>query len=345
MTAVNPPRLLRAALAAAGRGWPVFPLIPGGKRPAINGWPHHASVDTDVLAVWWRATPYNVGIACGPAGLLVVDLDGPHGRGRFLDLAAGAGPAPTLTVATPSGGEHRYYTVEPGAPAPSTVGRLGPQIDTRGVGGYVVGPGSVRAALDRRRYYRLVDGRPPAAAPDWILQLLLPPTPRPQKAHRPRRHRYGAAAVAGECAQVHRAQPGTRNTVLFQAAVRLGTLVGAGVLGRQQVHDELLAASTVHCGVDGFTAAEAERAISNGLRYGQARPRPFRTAEPPRSRRRLAVSRSPEGQQTGPGHSGDEPATTRPGGTSLAALGHCVIPPGRATPEPPPSLRDPDPAR
>ncbi len=45
------------------------------------------------------------------------------------------------------------------------------------------------------------------------------------------------------------------------------------------------------------------------------------------------------------GASGDEPGTTRPGGTSLAALGRCAIPPARATPEPPPSLRDPTPAR
>ena len=124
MTTAPRPRLLRAALAAAGRGWPVFPLIPGGKRPAITGWQHQATVDADVLTVWWRSAPYNVGVACGLAGLLVVDLDGPSGRSRFADLAQSAEPVPTFTVATPSGGEHRYYTVRPGAPAPSTYGRV-----------------------------------------------------------------------------------------------------------------------------------------------------------------------------------------------------------------------------
>jgi hypothetical protein len=277
MTAVTPPPLLGAALAAARRGWPVFPLIPGGKRPAITGWQHHATVDADVLAVWWRGAPYNVGIACGPAALLVIDLDRPHGRSTFARLAANAELVPTFTVATPSGGEHRYYTVESGRPAPSTVARLGPQVDTRGVGGYVVGPGSVQRTLDRRRYYRVVDGRPPAPAPDWITRRLQPRAPtRPPDLLRPAHNAYGRAAVAGECRLVRQARLGTRNTVLFQAAVRLGTLVGAGVLDQQQVHDELLGASTVHCGTDKFSTAEAERAIANGLQYGQARPRQIR---------------------------------------------------------------------
>jgi hypothetical protein len=184
---------------------------------------------------------------------------------------------PTFTVATPSGGEHRYYTVRPGAAAPSTVARLGLQIDTRGVGGYVVGPGSVRGTRDGRRHYRITDGRPPVAAPDWLTQLLQPWTlGRSRKPRRPRHDAYGQAAIAGECRLVHRARTGTRNTVLFRAGVRLGTLVCRGVLDKQQVQDELRAASTVHCGIDGFTAAEAERAITNGLRYGQARPRQFR---------------------------------------------------------------------
>ena len=277
MTAATTLPLLRAALAAAGRGWPVFPVIPGGKRPAITGWQHQATVDADVLAAWWRSVPYNVGIACGPAGLLVVDLDRPHGRSTFAGLASGADLVPTFTVATPSGGEHHYYTVESGEPAPSTVARLGPQVDTRGVGGYVVGPGSVQRTLDRRRYYRVVDCRPPAAVPDWLTRRLQPRTPtRPQELRRPVQHAYGRAAIAGECTLVRQARPGTRNTVLFRAAVRLGALVAAAVLDQQQVHHELLRASTVHCGNEEFTTAEAERAIANGLRYGQARPRPIR---------------------------------------------------------------------
>ncbi|MEU2257708.1 bifunctional DNA primase/polymerase [Nocardia xishanensis] len=35
--------LWAVALAAAARGWPVFPLRPGGKTPAIKHWPQLAS--------------------------------------------------------------------------------------------------------------------------------------------------------------------------------------------------------------------------------------------------------------------------------------------------------------
>ena len=73
-----PRRLLRAALAAADRGWPVFPLTPYGKRPAVKAWPQVATLDPDQLTAWWHRAPYNIGIACGPAGLLVLDLDEPH---------------------------------------------------------------------------------------------------------------------------------------------------------------------------------------------------------------------------------------------------------------------------
>lgn len=53
------PPLLRAALSAAACGWPVLPLFPGSKRPAIAGWQHHASCDPAVLGAWWERRPYN----------------------------------------------------------------------------------------------------------------------------------------------------------------------------------------------------------------------------------------------------------------------------------------------
>jgi hypothetical protein len=282
------PRLLRAALAATERGWPVFPLLPGSKRPALVGWQQRATRDPDVLAAWWHRAPYNIGIACGPAGLLVVDLDGPgdpppgwagaaDGRAVFAQLArrAGAQLAPTFTVATPSGGEHRYYTVPAGQRARSSVGLLGWRVDTRGAGGYVVAAGSVRRLDGRPRCYLVTDPRPPAGLPDWLAALL---APRPS-AHRlrapaaGRRSAYGRAAMTGETDLVRAARPGTRNAVLFRAAVRLGSLAAAGLLDEQDVRHQLAAAGSVHVGVDGFTAGEADRAITNGLCYGLSRPR------------------------------------------------------------------------
>ncbi|NUT45758.1 MAG: bifunctional DNA primase/polymerase, partial [Saccharothrix sp.] len=141
----------RAALAAAARGWPVVPLRPHDKVPALRGWADEATLDRDRIRRWWSRRPYNVGIPCGPAGLLVVDLDVPHGREAFARRAWQHGdedPRDTYTVATPSGGEHRYFQA-PDVPLGNTAGRIAPHVDTRGVGGYVVAAGSL---VGRGRY-------------------------------------------------------------------------------------------------------------------------------------------------------------------------------------------------
>ena len=294
-------RLLAAALAAADRGWPVFPLQPYGKRPAIGGWPAAATCDPDQLTSWWARAPYNVGIACGPAGLLVVDLDQPRtagvrrpgewadaevrdGRDVFAVLAgraAMAEPVGTYTVATPRG-EHRYFavptTLAGDRPVVAQVGRnsvgaVGWLVDTRAAGGYVVAAGSVRWLAGRRVHYRQTGPVDVAAAPGWLLDALAPRLPVGRVVLTRRPDAYAGAAVAGEVAAVRAAASGTRNSRLFGAAFRLGQLAAAGLLDRAHAADVLLSAAAVHTGVEGFTAAEAERAVANGLRYGFQRPR------------------------------------------------------------------------
>ena len=298
MTGERP--LLAAALTAAERGWPVFPVAPYGKHPAVAGWPAAATRDPVRLERWWAQAPYNVAIACGPAGLLVVDLDrrravggrSPQerastgdGRDVFAKLTArsGADPVDTYTVATPCG-EHRYYSVPVTAAGErpdvaragrNTVGVLGLLVDTRAAGGYVLAAGSVRRLDGRRVHYRQTSlGPPPAPAPGWLLDALTPPTPAVGWATVSRAAPYARAAVAGEVAAVRVASAGTRNSRLFTAAFRLGQLAAAGLLDPAEVAVVLEAAAAVHLGVDGFTAAEAARAVDNGLRYGSERPRP-----------------------------------------------------------------------
>jgi hypothetical protein len=72
------PELLRAALAIVARGWHVFPCAPGGKEPALRGnWQQHATTDPQQVRDWWTRHPYNIGLSCGPSGLVVIDLDMP----------------------------------------------------------------------------------------------------------------------------------------------------------------------------------------------------------------------------------------------------------------------------
>ena len=222
----------------------------------------------------------NIGIACGPARLLVLDLDGPDQTGPYADVLAGLGvDEPTYTVATPRG-EHRYYHLDAGTPGLTTVGRLAAGVDTRAAGGYVVAAGSIRGVGGRAERYRVVSPPdvPVRPAPRRLLDALASrsrdstaTTLTPCELPIGRRWAYVRAAVTGEVGRVVAASPGCRNASLFTAALRLGRLAAAGLLDETEVVALLGAACENHLGVDGFTAAEADRAIGNGLRYSGSR--------------------------------------------------------------------------
>jgi hypothetical protein len=294
-----PRPLLAAALAAAQRGWPVFPLHPGGKIPAIKHWEDQASTDPEQLTRWWDTAPYNIGIACGPANLVVLDLDTTdtptdwgdrpvrHGREVLADLAARAGqpdPSDTLTVHSPSGGEHRYFTAPAGVRLRNTIGQLGhglgPLIDVRAHGGAIAAAGSTVRTPGGIRRYRAHRGHPsqPRELPAWLLEALTPP-PVPRRTRvrlrgsGDERFGYVRAALAGEADAITHAAPGTRAGTVFKAAAALGELVGAGVLDRQLAADTLADAASHHNGIDGWTSTEAARHIRNGLDRGIANPR------------------------------------------------------------------------
>lgn len=76
-----------------------------------------------------------------------MDLDRKNGVDGVAALDAvavrhGFTLAPTITVLTPSGGLHMYYATPVGTLVPNSASRIGPGIDIRGAGGYLVGPGS-----------------------------------------------------------------------------------------------------------------------------------------------------------------------------------------------------------
>lgn len=289
-------RLLDAALAAARRGWPVFPLIPGGKRPAIARWESQATTDPDRISRFWANSTYNYGIACGPAGLIVVDLDRPKGgQERFNDdgsiytgavgydqIAAEAegetGFAQTFTVATPSGGWHLYFAHPEGPQLRNTTGKLAYLIDTRTHGGYVVGPGSVI----NEKPYAVTCRADAAPLPTWLAQRLRPAehtvlapraTPAARQIQAQRRSArltgYLTAAVNRETQTVATAAEGTRNHRLYCAAVALGQLVAAGHLTEADVTDALTSAAQAA----GLEAHETARTIASGLTAGAKNPR------------------------------------------------------------------------
>ncbi|MEV4317105.1 bifunctional DNA primase/polymerase [Actinocrispum sp. NPDC049592] len=318
-------RLLTAALAAAARGWHVFPIQPGLKKPPAlhgdtlrkpcprtgicreghQGWEQRATTDPDRIRAAWARAPYNIGIATGPSGLVVVDLDLPKtpaerppagcphtGITDGLDhLAAICAdheqpfPWDTAVGRTARGGWHLYFTAPLGIRLRNTGGErgggLGWKIDTRAWGGYIVAPGSIT----RDGIYALTDDRPLTPLPAWLTVLLTPQPVAPTTAAPPRSSArlgaYTAAAVRGECARVATAQPGSHTTTLFSASGNLGQHVGAGSLAWGDAEAELYTAAqhmlTADCDC---TDREIRRTITNGIRAGTRKPRIPRSTTP-----------------------------------------------------------------
>src|ERR687898_380583 len=74
---VSAPTLLKAALAYAGRGVPVFPCERGAKRPLTRNGHWDATTDRRTIERWWERWPTaNVGLPTGKkSGILVLDVD------------------------------------------------------------------------------------------------------------------------------------------------------------------------------------------------------------------------------------------------------------------------------
>jgi hypothetical protein len=248
-----------AAIAASRRGWAVFPCRPAGKQPAVpDSWETRACADPDRVARFWPSPRHNVGIACGPSRLVIVDLD-THGElpedWRLPGIADGRDvlaqlcewacqPWPvTHWVATPSGGWHLYFAAPDGSRIRNSAGLIGPQVDVRACGGYVVGAGSV---VDGKPY-EVLDDMPPAPLPAWIARAL---TPRPERAAARRRTAVTAdARLRGLADTVRAGKPGNRTGPLVWAAHRLAEMIAEGKASPDD--GELLVGAAVEAGING----------------------------------------------------------------------------------------------
>ncbi|MGA5351138.1 bifunctional DNA primase/polymerase [Streptomyces thermodiastaticus] len=289
---------LDAALEAVVHGWYVFPLRPGTKRPALHGenacpgtgpcarghlkWEERATNDPDRIKAAWSHGPYNVGIATGPSGLVVIDLDVPKDKGSsdapcgattFQALCERAGHAvpDTYRTRTASGGTHLYFRAPDGVRLGNTAGTIAPMVDTRAWGGYVVAAGSVTPA---GFYQGPFHDRLPALLPDWLLCILQPapaPSAGPLRLPAVDGSRAALAALEAECAAVATAPEGLRNVTLNRSAFKVGRFVAWGDLPRHVAEDAFQAAGEAR----GLSAAECRATIRSALDSSirKARPR------------------------------------------------------------------------
>lgn len=270
--------LMEAALKYAENGWPVFPCNME-KKPLTPHGHKDATCDEGVIRDWWAKWPTAI-IGC-PAGekigLWVLDVDFPDGPGTLASLEAENGPLPaTKEQRTGSGGRHLFFTYSAERPVRNDAGnKLGPNLDVRGEGGYVILPPSGHKTGGT---YEWVSGDLPAAeAPGWLLDLVVKQPQVHQEADsKPRAlHEqegttpYGQKALKEECRKVAGAAEGTRNDTLNQAAFALGQLVAGGEIDAREAEQELLTAAA-SCGLPN---GEARKTVASGLRAGEREPR------------------------------------------------------------------------
>ena len=270
--------LLATALDYAARGLPVFPCMPRGKTPAVARGFHAATTNPATIRRYWTDPERNIGIPTGmPSGIWVLDIDGVEGEAslRVLETKHGAIPK-TRTVVT-ARGKHAWFAY-PGA-VPTTVGRIGPGIDTRGDDGYVVVPPSIHQT--GHRYAFLGDPWAPIEpAPAWLINAARTKpvkliTERAVAAIRGpgRAGAYGHAALQAEIAALAATPPGRRNATLNRAAFSLFQLVAGGELAEGEVIGALQGACVTNSLVADDGLQSVNLTIRSGRKAGMQYPR------------------------------------------------------------------------
>ena len=145
------------------KGYYLFPCA--GKTPLVK-WPKRSTTDPVTIHRWKVRHPNcSWGIDCGKSGLFVIDDDrgkNPEAINSLFGLELEHGLLPeTFTSKTQSGGYHYYYK---GFGRNSAGNKLGPGLDTRGQGGFVVAPCSSGYAVEK--------DLPVAGVPEWVIDLV-----------------------------------------------------------------------------------------------------------------------------------------------------------------------------
>lgn len=325
MTEKPGPELVAAAADYAARGWPVFPCVAGQKIPyKEKDFFEHGVLDAKISAYWvgqyWRRWPTaNVGLAVGEAaGFWVLDADVKEavgdkpGENGFETLAVLEGlfgePLPaTLGQETPSGGRHWLFKWPGRAVKNSARSRLGPGLDTRSSGGYILAAPSIHPNGGRYAWSGPVETTPILPAPEWVVRLLMgepedlewlrlrldgreipaflakrvgqpvPAASRARPAPKPETlSPYARAALDDEVKTVRQTGPGNQNNALNEAAFKLGGLVETGALPEALVHQHLMAAAlswSIDPRKGGWSHDHLTKIITGGIEAGRKSPR------------------------------------------------------------------------
>jgi hypothetical protein len=145
------------------RGFSIFPCQKNGKKPITENGYKDATNNINIILKWLSDYPEsNIGVPTGQInGITVLDVDQRHGG--FFSLEKFILPE-TLYVKTGGDGMHYYFKYDPKASTGANV--LGPGLDIRNNGAYIIVPPSIHAS--GKEYIWCDEQLPLADPPEWL---------------------------------------------------------------------------------------------------------------------------------------------------------------------------------
>jgi putative DNA primase/helicase len=231
-----------AAAAYRKTGWSPIPVKARSKATSLSRLAPYLErqATAEELESWsWPG----VGIVTGPlSGVMVLDVDGPEGEAELQNH----GHPITPMVRTHSGNLQLYFK-HPDHHVRTGI-RVGPQLDVKAAGGYVVAPPSIGPSGEPYEWIVSPDDADLADPPAWLMALL--------ERERPK----GPAGPVGE-----RIPPGQRNKGLASLA---GTMRRRG-MGEAEILAALRVANAQRCEPP-LEADEVEKIAASVARYEPA---------------------------------------------------------------------------
>jgi hypothetical protein len=267
------------------RGWPVFPCHEAGpqrKRPYVARGFHGASRDPAIIGRWWRQWPGAlIAVPTGEAsGIVVLDIDVKDPRAHGFDTLEDLGiilPETPMTH-TASDGLHCLFA-NPERELKCSAGLIGPGLDVRANGGYIIIP-SPGSGYTWDPIYNL-DTVALLPAPDWLWphRPSRPPGKMPTFKKGDGLTPYGRAALEGACEAIARAGSGQQERALNAECFSIGTLVAGGGLPEGLALRTLLKAAAAMPDRDPawrWRTEEIDLKVRRAFSAGQTHPRALR---------------------------------------------------------------------
>ena len=273
--------LLSAALEYTAQGIAIMPCAPGGKKPALptTGKEHSvASSEADQIRQWWATYPNaNIGIACTPNRIAVIDIDGEAGAKWITDNHL---PMPATWTVTTGRGYHYYYRWPAGMEIRTC--QIAPKLEIRAAGAYVIAPPSIHPDGDTYQCaprpceweelpvlpVEWVSLQPqPQAQPETVDNVTYLQAP-PSSTTIPLDNIVALKRLAGLAEHLANTPSGNRHSALYTISRTLGQLVASRHLTEYLIHNALFDATATN----GLLAEDGDhnvtQTITNGIAKG-----------------------------------------------------------------------------